>query len=86
MTYVITTLCIGSKDASCVEVCPVDAIHPSPDDDDYDDVEQLFIDPRLCINCDACRTVCPNEAIFTKATVPPEEEASIQRNAAFYTG
>ena len=24
----ITQTCIGEKDASCVEVCPVDAIYP----------------------------------------------------------
>ncbi|TCT03859.1 4Fe-4S dicluster domain-containing protein [Aquabacter spiritensis] len=85
MTYVITTLCIGSKDASCVEVCPVDAIHPAPEDEAFEAVEQLFIDPRLCIDCDACRTVCPMEAIYTKATVPPDQAASVRENAAFYT-
>lgn len=26
MTYVINEPCIGTKDISCVEVCPVDAI------------------------------------------------------------
>jgi hypothetical protein len=31
MPYVITQPCIGSKDACCVEVCPVvDCIHPTP--------------------------------------------------------
>ena len=29
MTYVINELCIGVKDISCVEVCPVDCIHPA---------------------------------------------------------
>lgn len=28
MTYVITEPCIGTKDQSCVEVCPVEAIYP----------------------------------------------------------
>ncbi len=28
MTYVINEPCIGVKDASCTEVCPVDAITP----------------------------------------------------------
>jgi ferredoxin len=31
MTCVIAEPCIGVKDNSCVEVCPVDGIHPSPD-------------------------------------------------------
>jgi NAD-dependent dihydropyrimidine dehydrogenase PreA subunit len=30
MTYVIAEPCIGTKDNSCVEVCPVDCIHPTP--------------------------------------------------------
>lgn len=29
MTYVITQPCIGTKVASCVDVCPVDCIHPT---------------------------------------------------------
>ena len=39
MTYVITEPCIGVKDASCVEVCPVDCIHSD------DDAPQYFINP-----------------------------------------
>ena len=31
MTYVITEPCVGVKDASCVDVCPVDCIHPRKD-------------------------------------------------------
>jgi Na+-translocating ferredoxin:NAD+ oxidoreductase RNF subunit RnfB len=30
MTYVITEPCVGTLDASCAEVCPVDCIHPRP--------------------------------------------------------
>ena len=46
MAYVITEPCIGTKDNSCVEVCPVDCIHPTPDEPDYDKVEMLYIDPE----------------------------------------
>ena len=28
MAYVITEPCIGTKDTACVDVCPVDCIHP----------------------------------------------------------
>lgn len=27
LAYVITLPCVGTKDASCIEVCPVDCIH-----------------------------------------------------------
>ena len=44
MAYVIAEPCIDTKDNSCVEVCPVDCIHPTPDEPDYDQVKQLYID------------------------------------------
>jgi NAD-dependent dihydropyrimidine dehydrogenase PreA subunit len=59
MAYVINEPCIGTKDNSCVEVCPVDCIHPTPDEPDYDEVEMLYIDPEECIDCDACVEACP---------------------------
>ena len=46
MAYVIAEPCIGTKDNSCVEVCPVDCIHPTTDEPDYDKVEMLYIDPE----------------------------------------
>ena len=46
MAYVIAEPCIGTKDNSCVEVCPVDCIHPTPDEPDYEKVEMLYIDPE----------------------------------------
>ena len=62
MSYVIAEPCIGQKDNSCVEVCPVDCIHPTPDEADYESVTQLFIDPDECIDCDACVEACPVDA------------------------
>ena len=41
MTYVIAEPCIGTKDNSCVEVCPVDCIHPTKD-------EATFLPRRRC--------------------------------------
>ncbi|MCC6625761.1 MAG: 4Fe-4S ferredoxin, partial [Chloroflexi bacterium] len=32
MAYIITEACIGTKDKSCVDVCPVDCIHGTDDD------------------------------------------------------
>jgi ferredoxin len=64
VTYVITEPCIGEKDASCLEVCPVDCIHASEED------EQYYIDPRICIDCGACQPVCPVRAIVPLHAVP----------------
>ena len=36
MTHVIAEPCIGTKDTACVDVCPVDCIHPTSDEGAYD--------------------------------------------------
>ena len=72
MAYVIAEPCIGTKDNSCVEVCPVDCIHPTPDEPDYDKVEMLYIDPEECIDCDACVEACPVDACFAEDQLPDE--------------
>jgi NAD-dependent dihydropyrimidine dehydrogenase PreA subunit len=86
MTYVITAACIGQKDTSCVEVCPVDCIHPTPDEPGFDDAEQLFINPAECIDCDACVEACPHDAVFAQGQVPPELADFIELNAKQYAG
>jgi NAD-dependent dihydropyrimidine dehydrogenase PreA subunit len=84
MTYVITSACIGKKDASCVVTCPVDCIHPTPEEPGFAEAEQLFIDPAECIDCDACVEACPHEAVFAESQVPPEDREFIALNAAFF--
>lgn len=84
MAYVITEPCVGKKDGACTEVCPVDCIHPSPDDPAYETVDQLFIDPEECIDCDACFEACPHDAIFSADDVPAQWTAYIEKNAAHY--
>ena len=54
MTHIIAEPCIGTKDTSCVEVCPVDCIHPLNDSDKFGDSEMLYIDPDTCIDCGLC--------------------------------
>jgi ferredoxin len=85
VTYVITEACRGVKDAGCVEVCPVDCIHPMPDEDGFDAAEQLYIDPVECIDCDACVATCPVDAIFAGELVPEALRGSIAANAQYFT-
>ena len=80
MAYVIAEPCVATKDNSCVEVCPVDCIHPTPDEPDYDNVEQLFIDPEECIDCDACVEACPVDACFAEDQLPAEWTPFAQLN------
>ena len=84
MTYVISEPCIGTKDTSCVEVCPVDCIHPTPDEPGFEEGEQLYIDPEECIDCDACVEACPVDAIASEDQVPPEWHEYIEKNATYY--
>lgn len=80
MAYVITEPCIGTKDRSCVDVCPVDCIH-----DDGDEVDKmLYIDPDECIDCGACEPACPVNAIFAEDDVPDNMKAYIEINALWY--
>jgi len=79
MTYVITDACIGTKDRSCVDVCPVDCIH-----DDGDEDHKLYIDPDVCIDCGACEPVCPVEAISENDALPEKWKHYAQINADYF--
>jgi len=79
MTYVITEACIGTKDRSCVDVCPVDCIHDEGDDD-----KMLYIDPDECIDCGACEPACPVNAIYAEDDVPDNLKAYVEINALWY--
>jgi NAD-dependent dihydropyrimidine dehydrogenase PreA subunit len=84
MAYVIAEPCIGTKDNSCVEVCPVDCIHPTPDEPGYDAAEMLYIDPEECIDCDACVEACPVDACFAEDQLPEEWQKYTQINADYF--
>jgi len=86
LTYVIAEPCIGEKDNSCVEVCPVDCIHPTPDEPDYEAAKQLFIDPDECIDCDACVEACPVDACFAEDQLPDEWAKFAALNAEYFAG
>ncbi len=78
MAYIITDPCIGVKDASCVDVCPVDCIYTREEDPQY------YIDPDTCIDCAACEVVCPVTAIFFEEDVPADWKGSIAINRQFF--
>ena len=72
MTHVVTSACVDHKYQDCVAVCPVEAFREA---DNY-----LVIDPDECIDCAACDSECPVEAIFADTDVPADEEEWIDRN------
>jgi NAD-dependent dihydropyrimidine dehydrogenase PreA subunit len=85
MTHVIGSPCIGTKDTACVDVCPVDCIHPRKDEDNFEQEEMLYIDPETCIDCGLCVDECPVSAIWTEEELPAEEQKYLQINADWYT-
>jgi NAD-dependent dihydropyrimidine dehydrogenase PreA subunit len=84
VAYIICEPCIGTKDTACVDVCPVDCIHPRKDEPQFATAEQLFIHPDECIDCGACVPACPVEAIFALDETPDKWKSFIPVNAQFY--
>ena len=80
MTHIIAEPCIGVKDTACVDVCPVECIHPTKDEKDFGSAEQLYIDPDECIDCGACVSECPVEAIFPEEDLPDKWAAFYAKN------
>ena len=84
MAYVIAEPCVGTKDTACVDVCPVDCIHPRKDEGTFADASQLYIDPVECIDCGACVPVCPVTAIFPIDDLPEKWQSFSETNKEFY--
>ena len=72
MTYVVTSACVNHKYQDCVSVCPVDAFREM---DTY-----LVIDPDDCIDCNACVSEYPVDAIYYEDDVPDSEIDWIEKN------
>jgi NAD-dependent dihydropyrimidine dehydrogenase PreA subunit len=82
MAYVITDTCI--KDALCVDVCPVDCIHPKKDEPAFEAATQMYVNPAECIDCGACVPVCTSDSIHTADDVPEDKKEFIEKNAAYF--
>jgi NAD-dependent dihydropyrimidine dehydrogenase PreA subunit len=76
MAYIITEPCVGTKDSSCVAVCPVDCI--------YEGDDMYYINPDECIDCGACEPECPVQAIFEESAVPQDQVSFIAKNYEFF--
>ncbi|CRZ18732.1 4Fe-4S binding protein [Mycolicibacterium neworleansense] len=82
MPHVITQSCCS--DGSCVYACPVNCIHPSPDEPGFATAEMLYIDPEACVDCGACVSACPVGAISADTKLTDNQLPFIELNAAFY--
>lgn len=72
MTFVVTEQCIRCKFMDCVKACPVDCFYEGP--------EFLVIHPDECIDCNACATECPVNAIYQDRDLPADQRDFIDIN------
>ena len=87
MTFVITDPCIETKDSACVDVCPVDCIHPRKDEPEFAAMNMLYIHPEECIDCGACVPACPVAAIYDSPdSTPASQKDLIEANAIYRNG
>jgi NAD-dependent dihydropyrimidine dehydrogenase PreA subunit len=84
VAYIICEPCVGTKDTACVDVCPVDCIHPRKDEPEFQTAEMLYIHPDECIDCGACVPACPVEAIFALDETPEKWKTFIPVNAQYF--
>ena len=87
MPFIITDPCIGTKDTACVDVCPVDCIHPRKDEPEFETATMLYIHPEECIDCGACVPACPVAAIYDSVeSTPASQKTLVEANAIFRAG
>ena len=87
MPFIITDPCIETKDTACVDVCPVDCIHPRKDEPEFALTTMLYIHPEECIDCGACVPACPVAAIYESIDATPSNQKDlIEANAIYRNG
>ena len=64
--------------------CPVNCIHPSPDEPEFATAEMLYIDPAGCVDCGACVSACPVGAIRHDSRLTPGQLPFVAVNAGHY--
>ncbi|WP_229051189.1 FAD-dependent oxidoreductase [Aeromicrobium sp. Leaf350] len=84
MPHVVTQPCCG--DAACAFACPVNCIHPTPDEPDFATAEMVYIDPISCVDCGACVRACPVGAIKPHTRLDDDELVFMELNALFHAG
>ena len=82
MPHVITQSCCS--DGSCVYACPVNCIHPTPDEPGFATAEMLYVDPVACVDCGACVSACPVGAILPDSRLTAEQLPFVAINAGHY--
>nr|WP_239091541.1 FAD-dependent oxidoreductase [Streptomyces sp. SID14478] len=64
--------------------CPVNCIHPAPGEPGFQTAEMLYVDPRTCVDCGACTTACPVDALKPHTALGEAELPFLELNASYY--
>jgi NAD-dependent dihydropyrimidine dehydrogenase PreA subunit len=78
MAYVVAEPCVDILDRSCIKECPVDCI--------YEGERMMYIHPGECIDCGACESACPQQAIFYEEDLPGKWSAFAGSATEFFAG
>jgi len=79
MPHVIVDAC--TKDFACVDSCPTSSHGRRPENRRS---TQLYINPEECLDCGACVTACPSDAIFPADGLPEDKKDFAEKNSAFF--
>ncbi|WP_435201256.1 FAD-dependent oxidoreductase [Janibacter sp. GS2] len=64
--------------------CPVNCIHPAPGEPGFGTTEMLYIDAQTCVDCGACVTACPVDAIKPLPSLLTHEQSFTELSRAYY--
>ena len=73
MAHVVTQNCERCRFTDCAVTCPVQCFHG--------DADRLYIDPEVCIDCNACISACPVQAIVEEFDLTEEQKVWQKINA-----
>lgn len=82
MPHVVTQSCCS--DGSCVLACPVNCIHPAPNEPGFGTAEMLWVDADSCVDCGACVTACPVDAIIPHTKLTEAQMPFYALNAEYF--
>ena len=64
--------------------CPVNCIHPAPGEPGFAEAEMLYVDAKSCVDCGACVSACPADAIVPHTTLTPAQKPFLAINADYF--
>ena len=73
MVFIVNDNCKECRYTNCISVCPVDCF--------YGDNKQLYINPDECIDCGACESECPVNAIIDESDLMGDDRRFVFINA-----